>query len=91
MTFPAFLFGFLLAALYGAAFHFWRAELMKKLPLLLLFSEVGFWAGHFLAASLGWTFIQIGPLNAGLGTLGSAVFLFVGDWLSQVEINPRKS
>ncbi len=91
MTVPALIFGILLAALYGAAFHFWRAETLKKLLLFILFAEIGFWAGHFLATSLGWNFVQIGPLNAGLGTLGSVLFLFVGDWLSQVEINPRKS
>jgi hypothetical protein len=89
MTFPAFLFGLLLAALYGAAFHFWRAETLKKIPLFIIFAELGFWAGHFLAASLGWTFVQVGPLHAGPATVGSALFLFVGEWLSRVEVSPR--
>ena len=48
MTFPAFIFGFLLAALCGAAFSFWRAEPVNKLILYLIVGEVGFWAGHFV-------------------------------------------
>jgi hypothetical protein len=89
MTFPALIFGLILAALYAAAFHFWRAENLKKLLLYLILSEAGFWAGHFLGVALGWTFAQVGPLNAGMGTLGSVIFLFVGHWLSLVEINKK--
>jgi hypothetical protein len=89
MTIPAFLFGLILAALYGAAFHFWRAESLKKMLLYLLLAELGFWAGHFLGAALGWKFALIGLLNVGMGTLGAALFLFVGSWLSQVEIKQK--
>jgi hypothetical protein len=89
MTFAALIFGFLLAALYGAAFHFWRAESLKKFYLYLLLAEMGFWVGHFLGEVLGWRFALIGPLNTGMATLGAALFLFVGSWLSQVEINQR--
>lgn len=89
MTFPALLFGLVLAALYAAAFHFWRGDSLKKLLLYLPLSEAGFWAGHFLGAALGWTFAAVGPLNAGLGTLGSALFLFVGRWLSMVEVDRK--
>jgi hypothetical protein len=89
MTFPALLFGLILAALYAAAFHFWRGDSLKRLLLYLLLSEAGFWAGHFLGAVLGWSFAAVGPLNAGMATLGSLVFLFVGRWLSLVEINKK--
>jgi hypothetical protein len=89
MTFPAVIFGLLLAALYAAAFHFCRADSLKKLLLYFILSEAGFWAGHYLGATLKWTFAQVGPLYAGMGTLGSLVFLFVGRWLSQVEINKK--
>jgi len=36
--------------------------------------------------ALDWTFAAIGPVNAGMGTLGSAIFLFVGEWLGRVEV-----
>jgi hypothetical protein len=90
MTFPALLFGVILSALLAAAFHFWKAEPIKKLILYLLLSEAGFWVGHFIGAYLHWSFAAIGPLNAGMGILGSALFLFVGRWLSQVEVSQKK-
>lgn len=89
MTFPAFLFGFLIAALCGAAFHFWRAEGIKKLILYLILAEVGFWVGHFTGTALDWKFGMIGTLNAGMGVLGAALILFVGSWLSKVEIKQK--
>ncbi len=89
MTFPAFIFGFLIAALCGAAFHFWRAEAVKKLILYLILAELGFWTGHIAGTALGWSFGMIGLLNAGMGVLGAALFLFVGNWLSQVEISQK--
>jgi ABC-type Na+ efflux pump permease subunit len=89
MTLPALVFGVLLAALYAAIFHFWKADSLKRLLLYLLLSEVGFWGGHTLASVLNWVFASVGPLHAGLATLGSALFLFVGRWLSQVEIERK--
>lgn len=90
MTLPALLFGILLAALYGSAFHFWKAENISRLVLYLILSEVGFWTGHLISSGLDWHFASIGPLNAGLGTIGSVLFLFVGRWLSQVEVSRKK-
>ena len=87
MTLPALIFGLLLAALYGAAFHFWKADSLPRLALYIGLSETGFWAGHIASALLGWHFAAIGPLNAGLATLGSVLFLFGGRWLSQVEVS----
>ncbi len=88
MTLPALLFGILLAALYGSVFHAWKGDALKRLPLYLLLAEIGFWGGHVLAAVLRWNFAAIGPLNAGLGTLVCFLTLFLGRWLSQVEISP---
>jgi len=89
MTLPAFFFGLVLSSLYGAAFHLWKGGSLKKLLLFLILAWVGFWAGHLLAIRLGWTFLAIGPLNAGMATLGSALILFVGNWLSQVEVQRK--
>jgi len=46
--------------------------------------------GHLLASILGWTFLSIGPLHLGLATLGSAIFLFVGYWLSLIKPLPAE-
>ncbi|MCJ7586084.1 MAG: hypothetical protein MUO30_15135 [Anaerolineales bacterium] len=89
MTLPALFFGLVLSSLYGAAFHLWKGGGLKKLLLFLILAWVGFWAGHLLAARLGWTFLALGPVNTGMATLGSALVLFVGDWLSQVEVQRK--
>lgn len=85
MTLPAFLFGVVLASVYGVAFHFWKGGRLSKLLLFLVLAWAGFWVGHFVGGLLGWRFAAIGPLNGGMATAGSAVFLFVGEWLSRVE------
>ncbi len=87
MTIPALIFGFLLATLYGAIYHFWKGGQVGKLFLYLILSWGGFTAGHLLAGVLDWTFGSIGPLHAGMGTLVGVLALFLGDWLSQVEVN----
>lgn len=89
MTLPAFFFGLVLSSLYGAAFHLWKGGSLKKLLLFLILAWVGFWAGHLLAARLGWTFFALGPVNTGMATLGSALVLLVGNWLSQVEVQRK--
>ncbi len=89
MTLPALLFGIVLSSAYGTAFHFWKDGSLGKLVLYVVLAWAGFWAGHFLGAALGWTFAAIGPLNTGMATLGAAVFLFVGEWLSRVEVSRR--
>jgi hypothetical protein len=86
MTFPAILFGFVLSSAYGAAFHFWKGGSLNKLVLFVLLAWLGFWAGHFAGTALDWSFASVGPLNTGMGTLGAAVFLLVGEWLSRVQV-----
>ncbi len=86
MTLPAILFGLVLSTIYGAAFHFWRGGSVRKLLLFLFLSWLGFWVGHGIGALLDWTFASTGPVNTGMATLGSAAFLFIGEWLSRVEI-----
>jgi hypothetical protein len=87
MTLPAILFGIVLSSVYGAAFHFWKGGSIGKMFLFLALSWVGFWIGHITGAALGWTFASIGPLHGGMATLGSALFLFGGEWLSRVELS----
>ena len=89
MTFPALIFGVLLSSVYGTAFHFWKGGGLGKLVLFVLLAWVGFWSGQILGAQLGWRFASIGPLNTGMATLGSALVLFVGEWLSRVEVTRK--
>jgi hypothetical protein len=89
MTFPAIVFGFVLSTVYGTAFHFWKGGSLGRLFLYVTLSWAGFWIGHIVGGALGWSFAAAGPINAGMATLGSAVFLFVGEWLGRVEIREK--
>jgi NO-binding membrane sensor protein with MHYT domain len=91
MTTPAILFGIVLSTAYGTAFHVWKGGSLKRLFLYAILSGLGFWTGHFVGRALGWSFAAAGPINTGMATLGSVVFLIVGEWLSRVEISKKKS
>lgn len=85
MTFPAFILGFLISSVYGAAFHLWRGGNTNRLMLYLFLGWVGFWIGHTLANQFSITIASLGPVRLGYATLGSLVFLGIGYWLSLVE------
>jgi hypothetical protein len=84
MTAPSFLLGFILATLYGVAFHFWRGGGAGRLLLYLTLSWLGFFIGQAIATWTGLSFIDIGPLHVGPATVGSLLFLLGGYWLSLV-------
>lgn len=90
MNLPIFFFGLVLSTLYGALFHFWKGGSLKKLLLLIGLSWIGFWVGHFLGSLAHISFAVVGVLNTGMASLGSLIFLVVGDWLSLVEIQKKK-
>jgi len=83
------LFGLVLASIYGTAFHFWKGGSLGRLLLFLILAWVGFIGGDILGAVLKWDFAAVGPINTGMATFGSAVFLFVGEWLSRVEVTRK--
>jgi hypothetical protein len=89
MTIPAILFGVVLSTVYGTVFHLWKDGSLNRLFLFVILSWLGFWIGHIIGAILNLSFAAAGPINAGMATLGSAVFLFVGEWLSRVEIKKK--
>ncbi len=89
MTFPSFILGCMIASILGCAFHFWRGGKLGKLLLFNIFAWVGFWVGHLLAQWMGWHFLQLGPLNLGIAILFTLLFLFLGNWLGQVQVEAR--
>ena len=90
MTLPAAIFGIIISTLYGALFHLIRGGNLWQLLLYIFLSWIGFWLGHFVAEWLGWDFLGIGPLHLGIATIVSWLFMLVGSWLSQVEVERRK-
>ncbi|MFW5713859.1 MAG: hypothetical protein ACOCYU_04235 [Brevefilum sp.] len=85
MTFPALVFSFFLAALFGSALHLWRGGPLWRLMLYLILSEAGFFAGHYLDEILSINFINLGSIHLGFGILGSLASLGIGYWLSLVD------
>ncbi len=81
MTLPAFLFGFLIATIYGAAFHFWLGGGAGRLVYYLILAWVGFWMGHLAGWYWDIGFFNLGALYLGMATLGSAVVLAGGHWI----------
>jgi hypothetical protein len=86
MTLTAIFFGIVLSTTYGTAFHLWKGGSVKKMFLYVILAWLGFMLGHIAGSLLKWDFVSVGPINAGMATLGSALFLFAGEWLSRVEI-----
>lgn len=89
MSLPGILFGVLLATAYGVAFHAWKGGSVGRLLLYVVLSWLGFWAGHLVANTAGWTFDRMGQLHFGSATLGSLIFLVLGYWLSLVEVERK--
>lgn len=90
MNISTLLFGWIFATLLGALFHLWRDGGFWKLILYIGFSWLGFWLGHLAAVAWGMQFLQIGQLHLGGGILGSVLFLFLGHWLSLIDLQPGK-
>ena len=86
MTIPSLVFAFLIASLYGALYHLIRGGRLGRLLLFMIFGWTGFALGHLLGTWQGWVLIPVGELNFGLSTLGSLMFLVVGDWVSGIRI-----
>lgn len=91
MTFPAALFGILIASLLGVVAHLVFGGSPAKLLGLVLLAWIAFWAGHFIADKFGWQILSIGPLHVGLGVILAVLVLPVGHWLSLVRVvRPEK-
>lgn len=89
MPLPTIIFGILLALLLGAMFHLARGGSAKRLLIYLGISLAGFWLGDIIAYYTGWSFIRIGVLNAGLGTIFSIVLMAAGEFLLN-RFEPKK-
>jgi uncharacterized membrane protein YeaQ/YmgE (transglycosylase-associated protein family) len=82
LTTSTIILGVVISTLYGAIFHLWRGGRAGRLILYLILSWIGFWAGNFLGEFLDIGIGKVGALHFVIASAGSALFLFVGDWLS---------
>ncbi len=68
ITMPSLVFGFMLAALCGSAFHLWRGGNLGRLILYIILACLGFWIGHWVGDTAGLTFGSLGPLRVRHGS-----------------------
>jgi len=85
MTILAFILGSVLAAGYGALYHLVRGGSGVRLFIYLIVSGILFWFGHLVANIIGFTFLSIGPIRAGLASLFVLAGLIAAEWLSAVD------
>jgi len=79
------LFATIIALFYGALFHFFRGGGGWKLLLYIGLSILGFAAGQLVGLWRNWLLVMLGPINLGMGTLGSLLFMVLGSWLGRSE------
>ncbi|MEW6717051.1 MAG: hypothetical protein AB1345_06085 [Chloroflexota bacterium] len=91
MTWPAFLFGFLIATLYGALFHLIVGGNALRLSFYLLLAWVGFWSGQGLGSFLPFSLVSLGAIHLDFATLGAIAILCLGHWLSKFETGRNRS
>ncbi len=85
MPSPPIVFGFLLATLYGAAFHVMFGGSTRQLALYLLASWLGFAVGQIFGAVFEVNALAIGALNTLTATFGAWLALFATRFLSGRE------
>lgn len=73
---PSFVFGFILATLYGAIFHLIVGGDARRLALFLLAGWLGFLLGHILGGLLEIHILDIGPVHTLTATVGAWLALF---------------
>ena len=72
--------GFLLATIYGAAFHLFVGGPPRRIILYVLASWLGFTIGHFVGDLLGIELLKLGAVHLFSASLGSWIAL-VASWL----------
>lgn len=74
--------GFLLATVYGAAFHFIMGGPAKRIILYILAAWVGFAVGHFVGDFINLEFLKLGVLHLFSASLGAWIALLASWWLA---------
>lgn len=77
----ALVLGFLLASIYGAAFHLIFGGPIKRILAYLAAAWLGFFIGQFIGDFLNFEFLKLGKIHLVSATLGSWILLLVAWWL----------
>jgi hypothetical protein len=78
--------GFLLATIYGAAFHLFVGGPPRRIVLYVLASWVGFTIGHFVGDLLGIELLRLGAVHLFSASLGAWIAL-IASWVLERSRN----
>ena len=88
MTFPALIFGSVIALILGGIFHLIVGGGLLRIIISMIFSLIGFWTGHFIGYRIGWDFFDIGLVHLGPALIGSILLLVFGYWVTLIQVEP---
>ncbi len=88
---PIVTLGFILATLFGAAFHLLVGGDTRRLALFLLSSWIGFGLGHILGVLLEINLFNIGSLRMAAASIGAALALIIAHLLSANRKDQRST
>lgn len=89
MPSPTLTFAFILATLYGAAFHVILGGDARRLAVFLLTSWIGFTMGQLVGVTFGIDVFAIGALRVISASLGSIVALITISFLTSRRMRKR--
>ncbi len=89
MPSPTLTFAFILATLYGAAFHLIFGGDARRLAIFLLSSWIGFGLGQIVGITFGIDVYLIGALRIVSASLGSIVALVAASFLTSKRLRKR--
>ena len=79
---PQLVFGSLAAGLIGSIIHLLLGGKPLRLIFSLVFSWIGFWAGHAIANRYSLFYLRFGTVNFGIAALGAFVIGLFGFWIT---------
>jgi len=82
IAFPQFIFGSLAAGLIGSIIHLLFGGKPLRLVFAIIFSWIGFWAGHVIAFRYNLFFARYGTINFGIATISGLIFGLFGFWIA---------
>lgn len=73
--------GFLLASIYGAAFHLVFGGPIKRIIVYLVAAWLGFFIGQFIGDFMNFEVLKLGKIHLASASLGAWLLLLAAWWL----------
>ncbi len=83
MTFPAFLFGSLVAILIASVFHLIVGGNLSKYITYLFFSWFGFWLGYYISIRITFSVWRVGIFDIGINIACSILVTLLIYWIDK--------